>query len=328
MRATAELLNQCVVERNKVMNEAISIVIPVYNRENLVERTLDSVFAQTYRPINLIIVDNHSSDATLEVIKKWKDLYESEKFKVLIAEEPKRGACNARESGLFLVRTAVTLFFDSDDIMLPSLVSKVMQQFRKYPDTDLVCWKRSVLGNDGKLHSKPFSKKNLLQRHLYNAMLSTQSYAAKTSLFKDAGGWNRSLMCWNDWELGLRILLRNPVIRFIDQGLVVVYPQKDSITGTNYKSKRGEWEKAITAMEEISSNQPQPLRRRLERMLLYRRINLAALYKKEGENELGKELLNSSLKNSNIHFWSKWLLRFIYFYTSHGGRGAYYLWKK
>lgn len=310
------------------MDQAISIVIPVYNREGLVERTLDSVFAQTYRPINLIIVDNGSTDDTLNVIKRWKNLYEGEKFRILIAEERQKGACNAREAGLSLVKTPVTLFFDSDDIMLPDLVSNVMQQFRKNPETDLVYWKRAVMGNNGKLYTKPFSKKNLLSRHLYNAILSTQSYAAKTSLFNSCGGWNKSLMCWNDWELGLRILLQNPVIRPLDMTLVVVYPQKESITGINYKSKHGEWEKAILAMEKVSDKQPEPLRNKLKNILIYRRINLAALYNSEGEPSLAKELLNNTLKASNLPLWRKWLLRFIYFYTAHGGRGAYYLWEK
>ncbi len=50
-------------------NKAVSVVVPVYNREGLVGRCLDSIKAQTYRPVNLIVVDNNSSDRSAAVVK-------------------------------------------------------------------------------------------------------------------------------------------------------------------------------------------------------------------------------------------------------------------
>ncbi|MDE6768848.1 MAG: glycosyltransferase family 2 protein [Muribaculaceae bacterium] len=304
----------------------ISVIIPVYNREDLVVRTLDSVYAQTYRPIELIVVDNNSTDSSAEVMKRWKESHHHSDFDIILINEQKPGAAIARQTGFTKATSEVVLFFDSDDIMRPELLTKVMEKFRTHPNTDMIYWQTSVLSTQGQANPKRFSTSNLLRRHLFNGMLCTISYAVKTDYFKKCGGWNPTLTGWDDWELGLRLLLNNPVMESIPEPLVIIYPQPESITGTDFKSKQGEWEKAIEAMERVSATQKEPLRSKLKRMLLYRRINLAALYKAEGASEIAKSLLEQSLSTSSVSTWRKWLLRLIYHYTSHGGRAAYLLW--
>ncbi len=304
----------------------ISVIIPVYNREDLVVRTLDSVYAQTYRPIELIVVDNNSTDSSAEVMKRWKESHHHSDFDIILINEQKPGAAIARQTGFTKATSEVVLFFDSDDIMRPELLTKVMEKFRTHSDVDMVYWQTAVLTTEGRVIPKRFSTSNLIRRHLYNGMLCTISYAVKTDYFKKCGGWNPTLTGWDDWELGLRLLLNNPIMESIPEPLVIIYPQPESITGTDFKSKQGEWEKAIEAMERVSTTQKEPLRNKLERMLLYRRINLAALYKAEGASEIAKSLLEQSLATSSISTWRKWLLRLIYHYTSQGGRAAYLLW--
>ncbi len=308
--------------------QPISVIIPVYNRENLVVRTLDSVYGQTYRPIQLIVVDNNSTDSTVKTVEKWKETHEHDDFKIIITEEKKPGAANARQTGFTLATGEVIMFFDSDDTMRPELIAKVMDKFKAHPHLDMVYW-QTTYGSPtlhGKFNRKRFSTRNLLRRHMFNGLFSTQTYAVKADYFRKCGGWNTNLPCWNDWELGLRLLLNNPAIEAIPEPLVMIYPQTESITGTDFKSKHGKWEKAIEAMEKVSATQEEPLRSKLERMLLYRRVNLAALYKAEGATDIAESLLQQSLANSSVSLWRKQLLRLIYTYTSHGGRAAYLLW--
>lgn len=306
--------------------EPISVIIPVYNREDLVVRTLDSVYAQTYRPIELIVVDNNSTDSSVQTVKRWKDSYQHIDFKIILTEEKKPGAANARQTGFNNATSDVVMFFDSDDVMCPELIAKVMAKFRMHPNTEMVYWQTSVLSSEGRIIPKRFSSSNILRRHLFNGMLCTISYAVKAEYFKKCGGWNPTLTGWDDWELGLRLLLNNPAMEPIPEPLVVIYPQTESITGTNFQSKQGEWEKAIEAMEKVSANQKEHLRTQLQRMLLYRRVNLAALYKAEGATDIAESLLEQSLATTTLSRWRKWLLRLIYHYTSHGGRAAYLLW--
>lgn len=306
----------------------ISVIIPVYNRADLVVRTLDSVYAQTYRPIELIVVDNNSTDSSVKTVERWKESHQNSDFDVILTHENKRGAANARQTGFTKASADVVMFFDSDDVMRPELIAKVMEKFRTHPNADMVYW-QTIYGSptlDGKSNRKRFSTRNLLRRHLFNGLFSTQTYAVKTDYFKKCDGWNPTLTGWDDWELGLRLLLNNPILEAIPEPLVIIYPQTESITGSDFKSKHGEWEKAIAAMEKVSSTQKEPLRSQLERMLLYRRVNLAALYKAEGASDIAESLLKQSLATSSVSTWRKWLLRIIYHYTSHGGRAAYLLW--
>lgn len=361
----------------------ISIIIPVYNRQHLIVRALDSVAAQTYRPIELVVVDNASTDSSRNIVRAWRERVVGnastdsphnpgkasevrnvgDGLTVILADEKRKGAAQARQTGFELSTSDVVLFFDSDDEMHPHLAANVMEAFDRRPDLEMVYWK-TTYGSSSlpaaptsasappipsppepeglpkvapKRNARRFSKRNLLRRHLFNGMFATQTYALKADLFRRAGGWNVTLPCWNDWELGLRLLLQNPVLQAIPRTLVTIYPQAESITGVDFKSKHGQWEKSIEAMECVSSRQPEPLRTKLLNMLLYRRINLAALYRSEGAPDLSRQLLATSLYPTSpadspaviqrkIPKWRKWLLRFIYHYTSRGGRAAYLLW--
>ena len=310
-----------------MISNPLSIVIPVRNREKLILRALDSVYNQSYRPIRLIVVDNNSTDATVPAVEKWKEAHESEDFSVKIVSETRPGAAAARNRGLLEVDTDYMLFFDSDDVMLPELAITVMEAFDKNKKLDLVYWRTAYINAKEEVIPKRFAKLDLIRRHIYNGVLCTISYAIRTSFIKRIGGWDSSLKAWDDWELGLRILLNEPDMKGIFRVLVHIYPQTDSITGTDFHSKAGEWEKAIAAMEkdarELTSGS---LQRRILSMLLYRKINLAALYSRENFSTLGRDLLETSLKSSGLSKWKKRLLRLIYTYTKNGGRGGYLLW--
>ena len=82
----------------------ISVVIPAYNRAEYIERTLKSVKEQTYRPIELIIVDNNSTDSTKLICKRFLKAEETEGFKIKLLEEKTPGASAARNCLLWLCK--------------------------------------------------------------------------------------------------------------------------------------------------------------------------------------------------------------------------------
>ncbi|MDE6573922.1 MAG: glycosyltransferase family 2 protein, partial [Muribaculaceae bacterium] len=96
------------------MSARLSIIIPVYNRESIVLRTLESVERQTLRPLKLILVDNGSSDGTLAVLEQWRQEHAAPGFEVEVYSEPVPGACAARNKGLAVADTEFVMFFDSD----------------------------------------------------------------------------------------------------------------------------------------------------------------------------------------------------------------------
>lgn len=203
----------------------ITVVIPVYNRETIVMRCLDSLIAQTLKDFKVILVDNNSTDATPDVLKKWASKAPME-VKVLSCPTP--GAAAARQCGLDAVDTPWTLFFDSDDVMLPGHMAAVIAGIDDNPKADIIGW--NVYLNNSR-HWQRFYTKDLSYRILFNGSMATQRYCARTWLFMKAGGWNPQIKLWDDIELGARMLRCNPTIVKLDgKPQVKVIPSPDSIS--------------------------------------------------------------------------------------------------
>lgn len=93
------------------MSELISVVIPVYNVENYLERCVKSVIKQTYRNLEIILVNDGSTDGSLEVCKKLKKRYSQ----LIIIDKPNGGLSSARNAGIKVSNGEYIAFLDSDD---------------------------------------------------------------------------------------------------------------------------------------------------------------------------------------------------------------------
>lgn len=298
----------------------ISVVVPVLNRAKLIERSLDSIAAQDVRPLNLYVVDNGSDDGTQDVVRNWVRRHADDNgLRVTLMEDMQRGAARARQTALDIVDTEWVYFFDSDDEMLPGTLSGALDLG---DGADIVWFPIAIVYLDGHVLNKKFRNVNLLRKQVFNSIFSTQAFISRTKFFKDAGGWDTALMEWDDWELGMRLLRHNPRAAYLPETGVTVYRQAESITGIDFSSKRGRWEQVI---DRISADVGAD--RHLQEMLDYRRVILAAHYRREGNREGARRLLDKTLRSTTCSPIRKWLLRLIYIYTAHGGRGAYLLWR-
>lgn len=301
------------------MTSSIAIVIPVYNRENLILRCLDSVARQTKMPAQLIIVDNKSSDSSYLTVADWISSNPLPKVEIKLISEPNPGAANARNAGFNSVSSDYVYFLDSDDCATPELVEEILKAAEKNDNPELILMDTSYA--DGRV--KKYFHKNLLKAQIYQARICTLTFAARTDFFRKIGKWNGNLRCWDDWELGIRVLAANPSIAVIDKVLSVIYPQEESITGVNYHVKAGEWERAVEAAEKAVMKHPGA--ESLRRMINYRNLNLAALYKHEKRLDLAEPLKQKALTHPLVTNSERILLNTIYYLTSHGIRGGYIL---
>lgn len=302
----------------------VSIVIPVYNRASLIGRCLDSVFAQTHRPLKVYVVDNASSDDTAEVAGRWIDTCNDPDFDIRLLRETRPGAAAARNCGLERVDTEYVIFFDSDDEMLPDLVEKAVAAAGK---ADIVYWKTKVISLDGRRKTMPQYTRGLLRRQIYNCALFTLNHMVRTDFVREAGAWNPEARVWDDWELGIRLLALNPECRAVKDSLVVKHNQKESLTGTAMSDKPGEWDKTIDIAEKYVAESSRHDKRLLIDRLDYVRAVLAARYRREGSAAAADSLLDKAVNREGRSSIAKWWLRMLHDYTSKGGRGAYYLWK-
>ena len=310
---------------NSTPDRIMTIVVPVYNRSGLVLRCLDSIAAQTYRPLRLIIVDNHSTDRTPEVLEKWKRVNATPQMEVTLLDEPRRGASVARQTGFNYALTQsggdYVMFFDSDDTMEPGLVERAMKTFDMYPDLDIVSWAVRIHGLDKKVH-RSHTSGDSISTHMVHSLLRTQGYAVRKDYFRRHGGWNTDLGGWDDWELGVRLLLGTPRMKIVGMVPVDVYCREDSITGKDFSSKEGEWERALDAAEEAIRKSEDPAKVKLLRWVNYRRAILAAHYNREGNLHAAVSLMRHVRGEVELGRVRRLFLRLVYAYTSRGGRGA------
>lgn len=277
----------------------LTVIIPVYNRAELMKRTLASVEAQSLRPLNLILVDNNSTDNTLAELERWKSEHETPGLRVTVLRETSPGAAAARNRGLREVTTPYTMFFDSDDVMAPNHCRRAVDGFLTHPDAEIVGWDvRCVLQN--KQIIRKFATRNAIWNNIQFGSMSTQRYAAKTELFRRVGGWNPDCLGWDDTELGIRMLLNSrEIVRLPGEITVDVLHYNDSITGASFTSGAGKWERALDIIRrdfEEHFTADSPSRQRYLRYVNLRCAILAGDYGHENSPELGAALLTATIK--------------------------------
>ncbi|SFG32874.1 glycosyltransferase family 2 protein [Pontibacter chinhatensis] len=129
----------------------VSIIIPVYNRAAVIERALQSVHEQTYKTLEVIVIDDCSTDATQEIVKGFAD-----KRIVYYRLKKNSGAATARNNGIRLARGSYISFLDSDDVLEPQFVEKSLAKIENSsPDCGFV-WTgcRRVKNEHGELSIK------------------------------------------------------------------------------------------------------------------------------------------------------------------------------
>ena len=215
-------------------NCQLTIVIPVYNRATIVERTLASVAAQTLRPLSVVLVDNNSTDDTLAVLQRWAETHSAPDFTVEVITEPRSGVANARNAGLARVRTPWTMPFDSDDIMHPNHCAIAIAAAAANPSAQIIGWDIRIHYPDDSSRVLKFASSLSLYKAVALANFATQMYMAHTELFRAVGGWREGTSMYEDLELGVRLFLQRPEMAKAKDGIQVeVYQQDNSISCTN-----------------------------------------------------------------------------------------------
>jgi len=127
------------------MNHQVSIIIPNYNRASLIKETLDSIASQTYHHWECIIVDDGSTDDSVQMIRKY--IQKDERFKLFVRpEKHPKGANACRNIGMRKAKGDYLIFFDSDDIMLENHVEHKLQ-FISENKLDFAVFKTKNFGN-------------------------------------------------------------------------------------------------------------------------------------------------------------------------------------
>jgi glycosyltransferase involved in cell wall biosynthesis len=195
----------------------VSVIIPTYNRSERVVRAVQSVLDQSFKDLEILVVDDGSTDDTEARLVPYGS---SIKY---MRQPANRGASAARNKGIDNSSGTWIAFLDSDDYWLKEKLHFQMEFLHRIPDavacqTQEIWIRRGRRVNPKKIHKKPSGE--IFQHSLRLCLVSPSSVVLKRSLFDEIGLFDETLEVAEDYDLWLRISCRYP-IHLIERDLVV-----------------------------------------------------------------------------------------------------------
>ena len=188
----------------------ISIVIPLYNRAELIKETLNSVLSQTYSNWEAIVVDDHSTDNGLMIVREYAERDSRVKF-VKRYREPK-GAPVCRNIGSSESKGDFLIFLDSDDLLSANCLDKRIKVIEADSSLDFSVFPmgffNEIIGdrNDVWLYH---DYHDYISGFLRRAQWAITSPIWRKNALQRLGGFDESLLSWQDWELHLKAIVNN-----------------------------------------------------------------------------------------------------------------------
>lgn len=194
----------------------VSVIIPTYNRAATLRRTVDSALSQTYRPLEIIVVDDGSTDATEEVIRSYGE-------RILGIVQPNGGPSAARNTGAAAANGEWLAFLDSDDVWKPDKIARQVDLvMRAGGGIDCCMCNAAIIDENGFTGDTTFGVAgvgtSLSEGYWMNPapliatrfILFNQVALIRKDAFRGAGGFNPHLRLLEDYDLAFRLALDGP----------------------------------------------------------------------------------------------------------------------
>lgn len=225
-------------------NKLVSIIVPAYNVEKYITETIDSIINQTYANIEIIIVNDGSSDTTPNII----DLYAKKDSRIKVIHQENKGLSGARNTGLLTATGEYLCIFDADDIMVTNKIERQVNFLEMNHDIDIVYsnlihffdgQKKEYVLDIKKISRSPY--RELLEGNFINP----NTILMKSHVFLTCGTFDESLRSAEDWDYFLTIARNNFIFGYVDEYLTRYRMRKTSLS-SDFSTM---YETAITVLE-------------------------------------------------------------------------------
>ena len=213
----------------------VSVVLPTYNRANLLERSIGSVLRQSVSDLELLVVDDGSDDDTRDVVAAMDD------GRIRYLRRENGGVAAARNTGIWAARGRYLAFQDSDDEwLLGKLERQLATLGPQLGDSMCVCGLIRIMG-ERPTGQKIFGYPRVLSDWandldhrgvLASAVAYTQSWLVPRRAVLDAGGFREDFLVWEDWELLIRLSMKLKIHATVEP-LVVSERMHDSLSNNS-----------------------------------------------------------------------------------------------
>lgn len=186
----------------------VSVIIPTYNRAEVVVRAVNSALAQTFQDVEVIVIDDGSSDQTLEVLGPYLGRIK------YIRNNERQGVSAARNRGIRESSAPLVAFLDSDDYWLPEKLEAQVEFFRENREA-VACQTNEIWIREGKRvnpkkkHQKPSG--DIFLPSLRLCLVSPSAVMLRREVLEEVGGFDETFPVCEDYDLWLRISLKYPI---------------------------------------------------------------------------------------------------------------------
>jgi len=204
----------------------VTIIIPTYNRLELLKRSVKSVLEQSYEDFTLIVVDDGSTDETQEYLKKLTDP------RITVMSQKNLGVSAARNAGIMGASTEWIAFLDSDDEWLPHKLKTQIDFIKKNPQFEFIHSNEIWVRNGVRVNApKRFDKSNdrIFERSLETCLISPSTVMVKKLLLEKWNYFDDDFIICEDYDLWLKILGTQEV-GFIEENLITKYAGHEQLS--------------------------------------------------------------------------------------------------
>ncbi len=190
----------------------VSVIVPIFNRETFIGGMLESIKSQTYRPIEIVAVDDGSTDRSAAVVREWAALNRNRSLAVRILKQENFGAPAARNRGLSQAAGEFIQFFDSDDRMCRNKLAHQIDSLRGNSSAGFA-FSKAMFADSSTFDSvlsrvETSNSINSPYSPIHNSEMpgSVVRGVFRREACRNVGYWNESLSRYQDWEYSLRYI--------------------------------------------------------------------------------------------------------------------------